>query len=246
MDRLLYTAMAGAKQLMEAQALNSHNLANVSTTGFRAELAAFRSAPIWGAGHPTRVFPQAELGATDLNQGSKEVTGRELDVALQDEGWIAVLASDGNEAYTRAGDLRIGSGRILTTGTGLPVLGSKGPIAIPPAQKIDISTDGIITIVPEGESPNNTAEVDRIKLVKPAEDNLVKGLDGLMRTRDNVPAAADPAVTLVSGTLESSNVNAVDGLVNMISLARQYEAQIKLMRAAEDNDAAMTRAMGLR
>jgi flagellar basal-body rod protein FlgF len=237
--------MAGAKQLMQAQALNSHNLANVSTTGFRAELAAFRSTPIVGAGYPTRVFPQADLGGTDLNQGSKEVTGRELDISLEGKGWIAVVAEDGTEAYTRAGDLRIGSGRILTTGTGNLVLGSKGPIAIPPAQKIDIAADGNITIIPEGEEPNNTTRVDRIKLVNPPEENLVKGLDGLMRTRNNVPAAADTQVTLISGSLENSNVNAVDGLVNMISLARQYEAQIKLMRAAEDNDAAMTRAMGL-
>jgi len=245
MDRLIYTAMAGAKQLMEAQALNSHNLANVSTTGFRAELAAVRSAPVWGAGYPTRVFSQTELGATDFNPGSREATGRELDVSVQGQGWIAVVAADGSEAYTRAGDLRIGSGRILTTGTGLPVLGSKGLIAIPPAQKIDIAADGNITIVPEGEEPSNTTQVDRIKLVNPDQDSLVKGLDGLVRTRDNVPAVADTLVTLNSGSLESSNVNAVDGLVNMISLARQYEAQIKLMRAAEENDAAMTRAMGL-
>ena len=245
MDRFLYTAMAGAKQLMQAQALNSHNLANVSTTGFRSELAAVRSAPIVGAGYPTRVFPQTELGVTNLNQGTKEVTGRELDVALGGDGWIAVVADDGTEAYTRAGDLRIGSGRILTTGTGNLVLGSKGPIAIPPAQKIDVAADGNITIIPEGEAPNNTTRVDRIKLVNPPLENMVKGHDGLMRTRDNAPAAADTGVTLVSGSLESSNVNAVDGLVNMISLARQYEAQIKLMRAAEDNDAAMTRAMGL-
>jgi flagellar basal-body rod protein FlgF len=243
MDRLLYTAMTGARQTMLAQAQNSNNLANASTAGFRAELSAFADAPIYGPGYPTRVFSDLTLGATDLSVGPIQTTGRELDVALSDGGWLAVMAPDGSEAYTRAGDLRIDSGGVLVTGAGHPVLGAGGPIAIPPAEKIEIAADGGINILPPGDDIK-PVPLDRLRLVRPDPSRLEKGFDGLMRVNDGGPVATDDSVRATVGALEGSNVNAVEALVDMIALARRYEAQVRMMRSAEETDAALTQVMG--
>jgi flagellar basal-body rod protein FlgF len=242
---MLYVAMSGAKQTMLAQASNSHNMANANTTGFRADLAAFRSMPVYGPGEPTRVYAMAERPGVDLNSGAINETGRDLDIAIKGEGWIAVQAQDGTEAYTRAGNLRVEEGGILRTAGGLSVLGNGGPIALPPAEKVEVGTDGTISIQGLGQTPNTLTVLDRIKLVNPEASQLVKGADGLMRLRNNVPAAADASVTVVSGALETSNVNTVEAMVNMISLARQYESQVKMMKAAEDTDNAATQLLSL-
>ncbi|MCK9530848.1 MAG: flagellar basal-body rod protein FlgF [Gammaproteobacteria bacterium] len=238
MDKMLYIAMSGAKQTVLAQVVNTNNLANVSTTGFKADLAQFRAMPVFGAGMPTRVYAMAERPGSDMSHGPLTTTGRELDLAVRGEGWIAVQAPDGSEAYTRAGDLRLDSMGMLVNGAGYPVLGNAGPIAVPPFEKIEIGVDGTISIRPVGQAPNVLAEVERIKLVNPPAEELTKGQDGLMHRTDGQPAPADAAVHLVSGALEGSNVSAVESMVNMITLARQYEAQLKMMETAKDNDAA--------
>ncbi len=245
MDRMLYVAMNGASQTLQAQAVNSHNLANVSTAGFRQDLAAFRSMPVFGDGLPSRVYAMEERPGVDDTVGPMTSTGRDLDVAIHGEGWLAVQAPDGGEAYTRAGDLRISAAGILTTGAGHPVLGNAGPVAIPPAQKLEIGTDGTISIHPLGEPATTLVELDRLRLVKPAFDDLVKGPDGLMRRGDGEPAAPDATVKLTTGVLEGSNVNVVEALVNMIDLARQYELQVKAMATAQDNAAATAQLMRL-
>ena len=243
MDRLLYTAMTGARQTLLAQAQNNNNLANVSTVGFRAELSAFTDAPIYGPGHPSRVYSELSLGATDLSAGPLQTTGRELDLALSEGGWLAVQAPDGSEAYTRAGDLRIDAGGVLVTGAGHPVLGAGGPIAVPPAEKLEIAADGGIHIIPPGEGAK-PVPLERLRLVRPEPARLEKGYDGLMRVNDGQPVADDATVRVSVGALEGSNVNAVGALVEMIALARRYEAQVRMMRAAEDTDSALTRVMG--
>ena len=243
MDRMLYVAMSGAKQIELAQTSNTHNLANVNTSGFRADLSAFRAMPVYGPGYPTRVYAMAERPGVNLAPGSITTTGRELDVALNGDGWIAVRANDGSEAYTRRGDLRLGANGTLETGDGLAVLGNSGPIAIPPAEKMEIAVDGTISIRPVGQSATALAVVDRIKLVKPNPDDLIKGADGVMHLKEGGVASPDVATQLLSGTLESSNVTAVEALVNMIALARQFETQIKLMQKASENDAASAQIM---
>ena len=243
MDRMLYVAMSGAKQIELAQAANTHNLANVHTTGFRADLAAFRAMPVFGPGYPTRVYAMTERPGVDLSPGTLTSTGREMDVAVRGEGWMAVRTPDGGEAYTRRGDLRLGANGTLETGDGLAVLGNGGPIAIPPAEKIEIASDGTISIRPVGQSATALAVVDRIRLVKPEPGSLVKGQDGLMRLKEGSTANADATVQLAAGSIESSNVNPVDALVNMITLARQFEAQIKLMRTASENDSVSAQTM---
>ena len=244
MDRMLYVAMSGAKQIMLAQAVNNNNLANVSTTGFRADLDAFRSMPVFGPGYPSRVYTMTESPGTDMSSGALTTTGRELDIAVNGQGWITVQAPDGSEAYTRAGDLRVSVNGQLETGAGHPVMGNGGPISVPPFEKFEIGSDGTISILPIGQAPSALAVVDRIKLVNPLQRDMEKGVDGLMRvknSRGDVPA--DATVSLAGGVLESSNVNAVEAMVKMIELSRHYETQIKMMRVAQDNDVAATQMM---
>ena len=245
MDRMLYVAMTGARETMTAQAVLSNNLANISTAGFKADLSQFRSMPVFGPGEPTRVYAMSERPSTDFNPGAIRTTGRDLDVAVNRDGWIAVLGSDGTEAYTRAGDLRLGPNGLLETGAGYLVLGNGGPISVPPAETLTIGSDGTITIRPLGQAANALTQLDRIRLVNPAHANLLKGEDGLMRTKDATVAPADASVTVTSGALEGSNVNAVGALVDLIALSRKFEMQIRVMTTAEGDDEASTQMMRL-
>lgn len=242
---MLYVAMSGAKQTMLAQTANTNNLANASTTGFRADLASFRSMPVFGPGEPTRVYAMAENSAVDYSNGMVNATGRELDIAINGEGWIAIQANDGTEAYTRAGDLRIAEGGLLKTGSGMSVLGNGGPIAIPQAEKVEIGSDGTISIQGIGQASNALTVLDRIKLVNPDPAQLVKGGDGLIRLRDREPAQADASINLISGALETSNVNTVESMVNMIMLARQFETQMKIIETAKENDNISTQLLSV-
>ncbi len=243
MDHLLYVAMSGAKQTMLAQAANTHNLANASTAGFRADLSAFRAMPVFGYGQPSRVYAMAERPGVDLAPGSISTTGRELDVAVKGNAWIAVLGADGREGYTRAGDLRLGANGALENGAGRKVLGNGGPIALPPHDKLEIGADGTISIQPRGQVASALSVVDRIKLVNPPLAALEKGEDGLMRLKDGGIAPADARAQLAPGALEASNVNAVEAMVSMLTLARQFEMQVKMMHTAERNDSAAAEMM---
>ncbi len=246
MDRMLYVAMTGAGQLLKAQSLHSHNLANATTTGFRQDLAALRAQPVFGEGLPSRVYAMSERPGVDATPGPLASTGRELDLAINGEGWLAVQAADGSEAYTRAGDLRLTAEGLLVTGAGHPVLGEAGPIAIPPAEKLEIGADGTLGILPLGEAGTALAEVDRIRLVKPDPERLYKGLDGLMRLDAELPPPpADASVRLTAGMLEGSNVNAVAALVDMIDLSRQFEMQMRMMHTARQNDERSDRLLRL-
>jgi len=243
MDRSLYIAMNAAQQTMLAQATNANNLANINTTGFRADFEQFRSMPVFGEGLPSRVYSMTERPGTDYQQGTVQSTGRELDISVQGEGFIAVQGKDGREGYTRAGDLQLTQTGQLVTGTGLAVLGDGGPIAIPPAEKIEIGSDGTISIRPIGAASNALAVLDRIKLVKPELQNVFKDVDGLMRMQDGSDAPLDATVQVSSGTLEGSNVSAVGALVKMIELQRQYEMQVQMMKTTQENSAESARLM---
>lgn len=245
MDRMLYVAMTGAKQTLVAQAANSHNLSNANTAGFRSDLMQFRSMPLFGPGLASRVFGMAERPGVDLTPGTIQDTGRDLDVAVSSDGFIAVQAPDGSEAYTRAGDLRVDSNGLLETGAGFPVLGNGGPIAIPPAAKIEIGGDGTISVRPLGGSGATLAEIDRIKLVRPDLKNVTKDEYGLLRLREGGELEADASVQLESGRLETSNVNPVDAMVRMIQLSRQFEMQVQMMKTAGENESMAAQMMRL-
>ncbi len=246
MDEMIYIAMTGAKQTEYAQAVNSNNLANVSTTGFRADLHAFSSIAIDGPGVDSRVNAVVETSGTDFRSGPIVTTNRELDIAIQGEGFIAVQAPDGGEAYTRAGALNIDAATgLLQTATGQLVIGNGGPVALPPNAKLEIGSDGTISIVPEGQTPDTLSEIDRIKLVNPAHEDIEKRADGLLYMRDGTAAVADASVTVQSGQLEQSNVNVAKTLVNMIELARQYEMQVNVIKTSEENADAAAQLMRL-
>ena len=238
MDKMLYVAMSGAKETLRAQAANSHNLANASTNGFRADLSAFQSRAVTGSGFASRVYATNSTTGWDQTVGAQISTGRDLDVSINGDGFIAVQGHDGREAYTRAGDLMIDANGQLMTKTGLPVLGDGGPLSVPPNNTLAIAPDGTVSIVPQGQGPQTTASVGRIKLVNPGNANLDRGEDGLFRMRDGSDAPAEATVRLSSGALETSNVNAAQSMVNMIELARNFDLQVKVMKSAEDNGAA--------
>ena len=246
MDRLIYTAMTGAKHLLDQQAVVAHNLANANTTGFRAELSAFRAVPVVGEGADTRAFVVDSTIGADLSPGVIQQTGRPLDVAVRGSGFIAVQSADGNEAYTRNGDFHIAENGLLQTRNGLTVLGDGGPIAVPPDTVLSIAPDGTISTVPTGGAVSAVATLGRIKLVNPEAGALARGDDGLFRLREGDQADADDSVQLVSSALESSNVNVVEAMVSLIENARQYDMQMKMLSNAEANSREATSILSVR
>ena len=245
MDRLIYTAMTGAKHAFLQQAGVAHNLANASTVGFRAMEHKFRAVPVQGEGAPTRAFVVDASVVDVFDQGPLMATGRPLDVAVQGAGWISVETPDGKEAYTRAGNLQVGVNGQLQTASGLNVLGDGGAIGIPPDNSIMIAPDGTVSAIPLFGVPNNVNVVGRVKLVNPPENELVRGDDGLFRTKNGQPANVDETVRLAPEALEGSNVNPVDAMVNMISLARQFEMQIKMLQMADANASKASQVLSL-
>lgn len=235
MDRLLYVAMTGAKQLMQAQSLVSHNLANVSTTGFRADLARFAAQPIEGPGYASRVNTVATGLGFDRSQGALVETGAVLDVAIDGEGWLAVQARDGSEAYVRSASLKVNSVGLLETERGEFVLGDNGPLAVPPHTQISMAADGTISVVPQGQGPETLAQIARLKLVNPEADRLGKRVDGLVEVTDDAEVESDANVKVASGFIETSNVNIAATLVDMIEFQRQYEVAVRMMQTADQN-----------
>ncbi len=235
MDRLVYVAMTGAKQAMLAQGLVANNLANSNTYGFRADLARFSESPVPGPGLPTRIDSVASGMGFDHSTGTLIATDRPLDVAVDGDGWIALQAADGNEAYTRSGAMNVDGLGLLRTGSGELVLGDNGPIAIPPFTQIMIGVDGTISVVPQGQGPETMAQAGRIKLVNPDRAQLLKRPDGLVQLADGGAAAADATVKLSSRFLEASNVNLGRSMIDMIELSRRFEIEVRMMRLADEN-----------
>jgi flagellar basal-body rod protein FlgF len=235
MDRLIYTAMTGAKHVFMQQAGTANNLANASTVGFKAQEHRFRAVPVQGEGMPTRAFVVDASVADVFDEGPVIFTGRNLDVSVQGRGWLAVQLPDGSEAYTRGGSLDTDVNGLLRTKAGLAVMGDGGPINIPPDNTVEIAEDGTISVVPTFGNRNSSSAIGRLKLVNPPEADLVRGADGLFRLRAGQPAPASEAVKVAAGTLEGSNVNVTDAMVNLISLSRQFEMQIKMLQTADQN-----------
>ncbi len=240
MDRILYTAMSGARQSMEQQAVVSHNLANASTTGFRAQLHAMRAVPVQGDGRlDTRASVAASTPGVDTSPGPMNHTGRALDVAMKGDAWLAVQAPDGTEAYTRRGDLQVDGDGLLRS-AGHPVIGEGGPIQVPLGAQLSLGADGTLSAIAPGQDPDALVPVGRLKLATPGPGGLERGEDGLFRApdEDGVPGLlpADDEARLVGGALEGSNVNPVETMVAMIDVARRYEMQTKVMSTADEND----------
>ena len=229
MDALIYTVMSGAERALRAQQVRANNLANLETPGFRADLELATSQTVSGYGYDARHLNQLEANAVAARGGTVRETGRDLDVALQDNGYLAVEWQDG-EAYTRAGSLALTEDGMLTT-NGLPVMGEGGAIVLPPFVQVSISPNGAISILPPGGDQMQV--VDRLKLVKLEPANLMKNEAGLIVPRDGVVPEIDETVSVRGGHLEGSNVSAIEELVATMSLNRDFEVQMKLLKAAD-------------
>jgi flagellar basal-body rod protein FlgF len=245
MDRLAYASVSAMRTAMARQTATANNLANANTVGFRADMSA--ASALWekGAGLNSRALSSEETVAADMRGGAISETGRNLDVALQNDALLAVQADDGEEAYTRRGDLKVTETGLLINGDGTPVLGEGGPITLPPHDSLTIDAQGVISIVPEGGDPKAPQEVDRLKLASPAGSRIVKGMDGLFRVRGGGALPSDPDAKLVSGALEGSNVNTSQALVEMIEASRAWETQVKMLATAKDIDTDAAQLMRL-
>ncbi len=244
MDRVIYTALSGASAAMHRQQVLSHNLANVNTNGFRAEMATFRAVPLRGEVASTRVYAlEATAGHLDT-PGAMNHTGRNLDVAAVGSSYFAIQGLDGTEAYTRAGSLQVSAQGLLVGHGGLPMLDDAGaPLNIPDNARVSIAKDGTVS-AQVGNQP--VQAVGRLKLVTPNDEvKLKRGDDGLFRSTDGAPLPQDPAAQLADGMLEGSNVNPVEAMVGMISVARQYELQLRLIQNAEKSDQAAAQLLSL-
>jgi flagellar basal-body rod protein FlgF len=242
MDRVIYTAMTGAKSTLGQQGAVAHNLANADSTGFRLEMHKLRAVEVQTQAFHSRAFVVDASVASDFTPGALRFSGRPYDVAVQGKGWLAVQMPDGTEAYTRDGSLTLSAEGVLQTRSGLPILGDGGPITIPPDSEIVIGDDGTISAI-ENQLAN---DIGRLKLVNPPEAELRRGDDGYFRLPDGAAAPVDEAVKVAGGYLESSNVNVADQMVQMISLARQFEMQVKMISNVEQNDRAATQILSMR
>jgi flagellar basal-body rod protein FlgF len=236
MDRLIHTGLSALKAAMARQTVTANNLANASTTGFRAEMTSVR--PLWlnGPGLPDRAFASEEVVAADMTGAASVPSGRPLDIAMNGDAMLSVQAENGDEAYTRRGDLMVSASGLLTTGDGHPVLGEGGPVTVPLADQITIAKDGTLWIVPPGGDASAPQKIDRLKLASPTGSSVVKAIDGLFRVRGGGVLPGDPGGTVTAGALEGSNVNPTTALVDMIEAARSWDTQIKLLTTARELD----------
>jgi flagellar basal-body rod protein FlgF len=237
MDPILYNAASGGRIGFKRQEIIANNLANVNTPGFKADM--YQAQTIYANTDGSNTGPSFTVqnpSAIDFSPGEMTTTGRNLDVAIEGNGWFAVSNSQGKEGYTKAGSLRLDVNGQLTTATGHPVIGNGGPISIPPSQSINIGADGTITVVPLGGDPKSAAVIDRIKVVTLDKNNIVRGSDGLFQLKQGGTATpADANVKVVSGAIEGSNVNPIDQMIEMITSGREYDAHMKVMTTIEDN-----------
>ncbi|GHL50203.1 flagellar basal body protein [Escherichia coli] len=239
MDHAIYTAMGAASQTLNQQAVTASNLANASTPGFRAQLNALRAVPVEGLSLPTRTLVTASTPGADMTPGKMDYTSRPLDVALQQDGWLAVQTADGSEGYTRNGSIQVDPTGQLTI-QGHPVIG-EGANCCAGRAEITIAADGTISALNPGDPANTVAPVGRLKLVKATGSEVQRGDDGIFRLSAESQATrgpvlqADPTLRVMSGVLEGSNVNAVAAMSDMIASARRFEMQMKVISSVDDN-----------
>lgn len=245
MDRLIYTSLTAMRGSMSRQTAIANNLANAQTPGFRGDMAEAQSLWLQGSGLNARAMSSEEVLGADMRAGTVSATGRDLDIAIAGDAMLVVQAPDGEEAYTRRGDLQLSASGLLTTGDGHPVQGAQGPVTIPPADKISIDAEGRLWIVPAGGDPENPQEVDRLRLASTAGSDVVKGLDNLFRVKGGGILPDDPEARVITRSLEGSNVSATSALVAMIEASKMWDSQLKLISDARDMDSATANLMQL-
>ncbi len=245
MDKLIFTSMGGAAQNLQAQAIHAHNLANIDTVGFKADLQRYQSVEMTGPGFDVRTFSVDQTASSSFETGPMITTGRNLDLAIQGEGWFAVQDATGAEAFTRAGELFVDEFGFVKTKSGHNLMGNAGPIILPEYENLLVGSDGVISVQGLGQTPDALTEVDRIKLVNPPLDSIEKRLDGLFQRRDGALEVPAFEVRVATGVLEGSNVSAVGEMMGILEAARQFELQVKMMKKAEEMDQASNQLLRL-
>ena len=243
MDRLLYVSTVGLANIEQAQAVRANNLANVSTNGFRGDFAQVMSQEVKGDGYQGRVYGVNNAPGVNLAHGSQQQTGRSLDVAINGDGLLTVLLPNGEEGYTRNGNFQIDSTGQLLSSQGMPVMGRGGPVVLPPYESIVFGADGAITVRPQGQGPDALVQVDTLKLVNPDAERVKKDATGMLVDVEGIPFNVDETVMVNPGFLETSNVNAIHELTEILSLARQFELEVRMMKTAETNDEAASQLL---
>lgn len=240
MDRVIYTAMSAASQVLNRQSVTTHNLANVSTVGFRAQLTAMKAIPVMGNDTPTRTMVTATTPTFDSTLGAFNYTGRELDVALTEDHWLAVQLADGSEAYTRNGAIQIDENGTLNI-QGYPLIGDNGILTVPQRSHVSVSGDGTVTALGAGDKPTTIAQVGKIKRVHLERSEIIRADNGFFQLTEETRNARgevlpdNPKAILMSGVLEGSNVNPISAMVDLISHSRQFEMQMKEIITADEN-----------
>ena len=245
MDKMIHSSLTAMRGIMARQTAIANNMANVGTTGFRAEIVNAKAKHLNGDQLASRAIADERVHTADLQPGAVTTTGRPLDIALNADAMLSVQSDNGERAYTRRGDLQLSDSGLVTTGAGDPVLGENGPLIIPPADKISIARDGGVWIIPQGDNSEQMQQVDRLALVSFTGSDIVKGNDNLFRVRDGGVLPADPDARLIPASLESSNVNMTSSLVDMIEASRAWETQVKLLKTAQDLDSSGASLMQL-
>ena len=245
MDKVAHSSLAALRAAMARQAVTANNLANAGTTGFRADVTASQTTFLQAGGQVFSARASQQVVNADMSAGTITSTGRDLDIALAGDAMLTVQAQNGDEAYTRRGDLQLTDSGLVTNGEGYPVLAEGGPLTLPAADSVRIDNDGVVWVVPRGGDPDNPTQVDRLRLVNPTGSEIAKGLDGLFRVRGGGALPQDPEARLIPRSLEGSNVNTTQALIDMIEASRAWDTQINLMQSAKDLDVSATDLMRL-
>jgi flagellar basal-body rod protein FlgF len=245
MDRLIYTAVSGMTESMTRERVIASNMANSNTIGFKAEKLYTTPVTLKGPALEARAMTSGEVKSADMSAGNVSQTGRNLDIALQGDGMMAIQSADGSESYTRRGDLTISPTGVLQNGDGRPVIGNGGPITLPLDAQITIGPDGMILMVNQ-ENPNLPPQpVDRIKLASTSGSTIAKGLDGLFRVVGGGVLPADENARLIPRSLEQSNVNPSEVLTQMVQAQRLFDIRSKLISTAKEVDQSGTSLLRL-
>lgn len=233
MDRAAYIAMNAASEALRAQSITAHNIANVGTSGFKALLTHTEAVNVEGRGWHSRVNGVLKPETWNAQGGALQNTGRDLDIALADDRWLAVQTEDGGVAYTRNGALQMTANGQVLDGEGRPVLSDNGPLALPPHSELMIAADGTVSLTPQGSEASVRAQVGRLSVIDAAPNELKRRADGLFEPVAEVEVRPAVGAVMVSGMLEASNVNAAEQLVALIEHSRRFELATKAMKTAD-------------
>ena len=228
MDRGVYAIVSGAIGQERRLDIVAKNLANSQSVGYKREKILFKTFLANAAGsaqmksQADKVFTRPTGTFLDWNGGAQRQTGHATDLALEGDGFFVVKTPRGPE-YTRSGNFKVTPAGQLATLDGMPVLGQSGPVQIPPG-KLLVNREGEVTV--------DGGTIDTIKVVK------LKDLGSSTRVGERYitkgPIEPSPSTSIVQGSLEESNVNAIEEFVGLVDLSRQYEAAQKVIQSMDD------------